>query len=135
MDIYGCGVDTRPDIKITTTSMKDVEELWLLARLIEAEAGNQDFYGKQLVADVVFNRVDSDTFPDSIPDVIFQDGQFTVIENGAFIKNLAVSDESFEAAKSEYGSRINTDVMYFSKGKSKYMKHKQFKHQDHWFGW
>lgn len=37
-----------------------------LAQLVEAEAGTQGFYGKQLVADVVLNRVDSDIFPDTI---------------------------------------------------------------------
>ena len=45
----------------------------LLAKCVEAEAGNQGLYGKQLVVDVILNRVDSDSFPNTIEEVIKQD--------------------------------------------------------------
>lgn len=46
-----------------------------------------------------------------------------------------ISDEAFEAVKLEYENRTNFDILYFSRGKSKYMKNESFKYQDHWFGW
>ena len=50
------------------------DDLQLLACIVWAEAGNQDTYGKELVADVVLNRVDDQRFPDTIREVIFQKG-------------------------------------------------------------
>lgn len=55
----------------------------LLARLVEAEAKGESYAGKVAVATVVLNRVQSDLFPDSIYGVIYQDGQFTPVSNGA----------------------------------------------------
>ena len=46
----------------------------LLACLVEAEAGNQPFEGKLLVADTVLNRREHELFPDTIEDVIFAPG-------------------------------------------------------------
>ena len=47
------------------------DDLELLACLVWAEAGNQDLKGKQLVADVVLNRMYDPRFPDTISDVIY----------------------------------------------------------------
>jgi spore germination cell wall hydrolase CwlJ-like protein len=52
------------------------DTLDLLALCVEAEAGDQDLYGKRLVVDVVLNRVDSPDFPDTIAEVITQVRQF-----------------------------------------------------------
>ncbi|RBN36035.1 peptidoglycan-binding protein, partial [Priestia megaterium] len=49
----------------------------LLARLVQAEAKGEPYAGKVAVATVVLNRVDSDSFPNSIHDVIYQGTQFT----------------------------------------------------------
>ena len=62
----------------------DAEESYLLAKIAMAEAENQDTEGKALVILVVLNRVWSDEFPNSIRDVIYQDGQFSPISNGRF---------------------------------------------------
>ena len=61
-------------------------EMALIAQLVQAEAGNQDLKGKRLVADVVLNRVDSEKFPNTIEEVIFQKEpvQFSVTVSGAF---------------------------------------------------
>lgn len=111
-------------------------ELELLAQLVEAEAGNQDLTGKCYVVDVVLNRVDSDEFPNTIEEVIFQDIQFSVMLDGAFDRaGWYISDESFEAVKLESdGVRLNDDILYFGTEKSIYADN-HFKYQDHWFGW
>ena len=47
-------------------------ELDLFARCVESEAGNQGLYGKQLVADVILNRVNSPNFPDTFWEVFLR---------------------------------------------------------------
>ncbi|QIA27858.1 cell wall hydrolase [Thermaerobacter sp. PB12/4term] len=53
-----------------------LDELELLARMVEIEAGNEPYEGKVAVAAVILNRVRSPRFPDSVRAVIFQPGQF-----------------------------------------------------------
>lgn len=54
----------------------------LLARLVRAEAEAEPFAGQVAVAAVVLNRVRSPHFPDTIPAVIYQRGQFETVTNG-----------------------------------------------------
>ena len=93
----------------------DNEDFWDLVYIIHAEAGNQDLTGKKLVADVVLNRVWDDRFPDSIHDVIFQPGQFSPIENGAFEKAKEEwTEEDYLAAVCECEDQIDYEILYFS---------------------
>lgn len=107
----------------------------VLAQLVQAEAGNQDLMGKRLVADVVLNRIDNEIFPDSLEEVIFQNGQFAVVSNGAFTKaGWNIDIETYKAVEMEVKHRTNRDVLYFSRGKSKYAN-EHFKYGDHWFSY
>lgn len=67
----------------------------LLARLVEAEAKAEPFAGKVAVARVVINRVNSEQFPNSIEEVIYQQGQFVPASTGAI--NRPASEESKRA--------------------------------------
>ncbi len=117
---------------VVSPNQKDME---MIAQLVEAEAGNQDLDGKRYVVDAVLNRVDSEQFPDTVEEVIYQEDQFSVVKSGSFDKAKdIISEESREAVKMEYTQRRNYDILYFSRGKSPYASH-HFKHQDHWFGW
>lgn len=139
-------VDKRPIIEIKTLvyeemMVEDLEEeirfgeIELIAQLVQAEAGNQDITGKRYVVDVVLNRVDSEEFPNTVEEVIFQEDQFSVIKNGAFDEaGLNITEEDYKAVLLEYKERLNYDILYFSRGKSKYASN-HFKWQDHWFGW
>jgi hypothetical protein len=49
----------------------------LLSRLVTAEASGEPFEGQVAVAAVVLNRVASSKFPNTIREVIYQDGQFS----------------------------------------------------------
>lgn len=53
-----------------------------LARLVWAEAEGEPYQGKVAVAAVILNRVRHPGFPDTIRGVIFQRGQFEVVQNG-----------------------------------------------------
>ena len=44
----------------------------MLLRIVEAEAGNEDEDGKLLVANVVLNRLNSEQFPNTVREVVFQ---------------------------------------------------------------
>lgn len=115
-----------------TSKQKDIK---LLAQLIQAEAGNQDMNGKRLVADVVLNRLKSERFPNTIKEVIYQDGQFGVISDGSFEKAKDnISDESFRAAKMEIKDVRDGRVLYFNTEKIEGVKN-WYQHGDHWFGW
>lgn len=62
----------------------DSDDSYRLAKIAMAEAESEDTEGKALVMLVVLNRVWSDEFPDTIEDVIFQEGQFSPISNGRY---------------------------------------------------
>ena len=50
----------------------NMADLEMITQLVHAEAGNQDIWGKRMVADVVMNRVRDPRFPDTVEEVIFQ---------------------------------------------------------------
>ncbi|MGI5918284.1 MAG: spore cortex-lytic enzyme [Christensenellales bacterium] len=72
-------------------------DLYLLAKLVYAEARGEPYKGKVAVAAVVLNRVESSQFPDSIPKVIYQRGAFTCVDDGQI--NLAPDQEALDAAR------------------------------------
>lgn len=107
----------------------------MIAQLVQAEAGNQDLYGMRLVVDVVLNRVDSPAFPNSVAEVIYQKGQFTVIRNGMFDAQAGrVSEAAYLATYMEMERRENYGIVFFSRRPSKWARN-HFKYQDHWFGY
>ena len=111
-------------------------ELELVALLVQAEAGNQDELGKRYVADVVFNRVDSDDFPDNITEVIYQKNptQFAVTTNGELEKaSSIITEDVFNIVLEEAEKRTNSEIIYFRTKKYHSNGHNAFKHQDHYF--
>lgn len=60
----------------------DADESYLLVKIAMAEAESESTEGKAMVILVVLNRVFSPGFPDTIEEVIFQDGQFSPIKSG-----------------------------------------------------
>ncbi|MDO4816288.1 MAG: cell wall hydrolase [Bacillota bacterium] len=58
------------------------DDLYWMSRIITWESGNQPVAGQIAVGNVVLNRVDSERFPNSIKEVIFQTGQFSPAMNG-----------------------------------------------------
>lgn len=96
----------------------DPAELDLFARCVESEAGDQGLYGKQLVADVILNRVKSPDFPDTISDVILHRGkngtwQFSVAGNGA-MESAEPTEETYEAIRTELAHIQCPSLIYFS---------------------
>lgn len=83
-----------------------------------------DLKGKQLVADVVLNRMYDPRFPDTISDVIYQQGQFYREGDPRLTKAFYnVSDECFEAVCQEAlgDGRIDPRVFSIAQGISQDM--------------
>lgn len=96
----------------------DEEELDILLRIVEAEAGCEDEEGKLLVANVVLNRVESEEFPDTVSEVVFQKEngvtQFSPVSNGKIWK-VSVSEETQNAVERALsGEDISEGALYFA---------------------
>lgn len=72
-------------------------DVYLLARLISAEARGEPYEGQVAVGAVVLNRVKHPSFPNSISGVIYQQGAFTCMTDGQF--NQPVADSAYSAAR------------------------------------
>lgn len=72
------------------------EEFDLLVRCISSEAGDQPYEGMVAVGAVVINRALNSRFPNTIHDVIYQPGQFSVVGDNRI--NLPVKDGAHDAA-------------------------------------
>ncbi|MDF2538357.1 MAG: putative rane protein [Herbinix sp.] len=92
-------------------------EMRMLERIVEAEASGEDMVGKILIANVVFNRISDDEFPDSIEKVIFQkvngDYQFSPIADERYW-SVSVSKDTKEAVKRALeGEDYSKGALYF----------------------
>ena len=89
-----------------------IEEAQLLLKVAQAEAGNQGEDGMWLVMSVVLNRRDSEQFPDTIKDVIYQKSQFSTVSNGA-INKVEISPECHMALSRIEKGEIAPEVIGF----------------------
>lgn len=93
-------------------------DLEALLRIVEAEAGGEDEEGKLLVANVVLNRVNSEDFPDTVYDVVFQRSkgvtQFSPVNNGKYW-SVEISEETVQAVtRALEGEDISCGALYFA---------------------
>lgn len=72
-------------------------DVYLLARLISAEARGEPYIGQVAVGAVVLNRVDHPSFPNSMSGVIYQRGAFSCLDDGQFDQPIA--DSAYRAAR------------------------------------
>lgn len=90
------------------------EDVYLLAQLIVNESGNQERDGQIGVAEVVLNRLKSARFPNTVSEVIYQQGQFS---NNGQIKSRKPSEEIVDIAENVLNGDLrvfnNTEVLYF----------------------
>lgn len=86
----------------------------LLARLINGEARGESYQGQVAVGAVVLNRVKSSQFPNTIPAVIYQKGQFSCVTDGQFNKAIAKDSTVYKAAKEALsGVDPSNGALYF----------------------
>lgn len=90
-------------------------EMNVLAKIVEAEAGDGTTRQKQNVIQCILNRVKSDDFPDSIEAVVFDRGQFTPVTDGSYAK-AKPSKHTKKAIKSyfESGKKLHNCLFFCS---------------------
>ena len=93
------------------------EELEVLLRIVEAEAGGEDEDGRLLVANVVLNRLNSEEFPDTVSEVVFQKegavAQFSPAYSGKY-QRVEISDTTIRAVgRALMGEDISQGALYF----------------------
>ena len=129
------------EIPITLKYITEPEEkvdfyagLELLAKLVEAEAGDQDFQGKCLVVDVVLNRVESEDYPNTITDVIMQKYQFSSVWDGGLDRAAhRMQNEDYRAVITELQAKTDDTVLYFTAGGYGDCGTPAYQHGDHYF--
>ena len=113
-----------------------------LLKIVQAEAGNCDRTGRILVANVILNRVESDTFRDTVHSVVYQRHQFSPVGNGS-INRCRVTDATVEAVDSALAGEDYSDgALYFMNRRASSRKNVRwfdnhldflFKHGNHEF--
>jgi N-acetylmuramoyl-L-alanine amidase len=89
------------------------EELYLLAKIIFAEAGYESIEGQVAVGNVIMNRMKDPRFPSTIREVIYQPRQFTPAHNGS-LEAVVPSESSIWAAQQALtGKNYVSDALYF----------------------
>ena len=106
-----------------------VEERDLVARCIYHEARGEEPDGQIAVCEVVFNRILSDAYPNTVEDVLFQyNGSFYQFSCAPYLNTDNIKEPlSMEKAKeivdyvlsTEYSPIIPADYLYFSTNKPK----------------
>ena len=72
-------------------------DVYLLARIIGAEARGESYVGQVAVGAVVLNRVRHSSFPDSIAGVVYQSGAFSAVRDSNW--NVPPNDTAKKAAR------------------------------------
>lgn len=94
-----------------------LDDFELMGKTVFAEAKTEEFEGQVAVAEVILNRVESEDFPDTVEEVIKQDGAFSSWGNGS-VEAAPLDDECLEAVQDAVNERIFPDsVVYFREGR------------------
>ena len=94
------------------------DDMEVLLRIVEAEAGCEDEEGKLLVANVILNRMKDKAFPDTVKEVVFQQengvSQFSPIADGRYY-DVQISKETIRAvSRALRGEDISEGALYFA---------------------
>ena len=109
------------------------DEIKLIALCTMAEAEGESELGKRLVIDTILNRVDDDTWPNTVKGVVYQDGQYTAM-HGSRVRRVSATEEVCQLVREELIKRTNYEVVYFrTKGYHKRFGTPLFKEGNHYF--
>lgn len=105
-----CASGTEDDISQFTE-----EEIELIALITMAEAEGESEYGKRLVIDTIINRVNSEYFPDTVDEVIYQPYQFESAWNGR-VDRCYVDEDICQLVREEMEELTDTYTYFFCAG-------------------
>ncbi len=90
----------------------------VLLRIVEAEAGVCDTKGKILVANVIMNRIRDSEFPNTVTGVVYQNSQFSPVQNGT-IDTCQVTQDTVDAVeRALHGEDYSQGALYFMNRRS-----------------
>lgn len=93
-------------------SLYSDEEIELIALVTMAEAEAEPDEGKRLVIDTILNRLDSEYFPNTINEVVYQENQYSSMWNGR-VDKCYVKEDICQLVREEMDSRTNSEVIFF----------------------
>lgn len=102
---------TEPEPRYETITEDERE---LLARVVYAESNTESLEGQIAVAQVVLNRVRSESFPDTVSEVIYQERQFST---ASILGSVVPNETNYEAVDAAFETEVVPyEVLYFSRG-------------------
>lgn len=107
-------------------------EKYLIYQITFAEAGNQTMEGQRAVIEVIFNRVLSDKFPNTVEGVLSQKGQFSTWKMRDSVEHNAQQVEALQLVYTE-APQLESNYLIFSTKQQSYGKN-YIKIDDQWFG-
>lgn len=116
------------------TMTDDEAQLLRSILALEADYGTEGHDGQKAVVEVIFNRVLSPRWPDTVADVIYQRGQFATVKylRKPYNRPGEHEDDAISAVLRETETVLpSTDYVYFSRGKSNGKAFVKLNH--HWF--
>ncbi|HHW38176.1 MAG TPA: LysM peptidoglycan-binding domain-containing protein [Bacillales bacterium] len=121
-DLQSSTVSPKTKLKVVIPSVmknENQDDLLLLAKLIEAEAGDEPFIGQVAVGNVIVNRINDSRFPDTIESIVYEPGQFTPVSTGR-INYVEPTKSSIDAAKKALQGEkpVKNAVYFFNKSKT-----------------
>ena len=82
--------------------------------MVYAEANTETLEGQIAVAQVVLNRVRSESFPDTVSEVIYQERQFST---APILGSVVPNEANYEAVDAAFETEVVPyEVLYFSRG-------------------
>lgn len=111
------GAKTMEKLGIPTTSTSSSSnaqdnDLYLLAKVISAEARGEPYIGQVAVGAVILNRIKHPSFPNTLAGVVYQPGAFTCMTDGQI--NEPIADSAYRAAKDAMnGSDPSGGAIYY----------------------
>lgn len=128
-------IDTVVEVKefdcVETQETETVErftekEKYMLAKIAMAEAEGCSIKAKELVIRTVLSRIESDRFPNTVEEVIFQKNQFTPISDGRWNK-VEPNEECWQALENVLSSSESKDILFFESCKGDSWHNKNLK--------
>lgn len=95
----------------------DENELNILAHVLAGECQSLPDEEQRYVGSVVLNRVNSDKFPDTIEDVVYQKGQYACVTDGNYFREPTERNWANAQWLLENGSVLPAHVVYQSVGR------------------
>ena len=102
-------IELKRDRIVSVTKKPEIKDIECLAKNIYGEARGEPLKGQLAVAAVTLNRVNSEHYPDTICEVVYQYRQFSWTLKPLFIKEKEAWDRSMKLAKDILHDKIKLE--------------------------